>query len=92
MNTPNLLATPLPGPRTREEIVKFQLEAVKLVAGKLKEGMAWGEAREVDIALDSAQKARGIWPKAEFLARLSTGLLFRAIPEFERIEAFRAVA
>jgi len=91
--TPNLqTAIPQKAPSTREEVLAFQITAVEMVAAKLKEGLIWGEANDVDIAVESAKKVRGVWPKAEFLALLNSELLFKAIPEFERIEAFRAVA
>lgn len=93
LNTPALAELPRSGPKTREEVVKFQLDAIDIVAPKLKEGLSWGEAREIGDAVAAAKSMKGVWPKAEFLARLSdAGLFSRALKIFEQVEAFRAVA
>ena len=93
IRTPDLAELPCSRPKTREEVIKFQLDAIELVAPKLKEGLSWSEARDLDGAVEAARTVRGVWPKAELLARLKNQDLFsKALQLFDEVEAFRAVA
>gem|GEM_PF-7013521 len=87
------LASHARAPRTREEIARFQLLAVEIVASRLSEGLPAPDAREIKDAVESAKEARGTWPKAEFLFRMrDAGLFFRALELFREVESFSAVA
>jgi len=77
---------PPKSPTTQKEARALQLVEVEIVAARMKEGLEAWNANDVDIALNSARSVKGVWPRAEFFAMLSTDLLFLASAEFDKFE------
>ena len=67
--------------------MELQLVAIGIVASRMKNKLEGWQAADVDIAAKAAKNVTGVWPKAEFLASLSTSdLLYMAIGEFCRLD------
>ena len=91
VDTPNFkdrlaVEQPPKSPSTQKEARELQLVEVEIVADRMKKRLEEWKASDVDIALNSARTVKGVWPRAEFFAMLSTDLLFVASAEFDKFE------
>ena len=91
VDTPDLerrlaVEQPPKSPSTQKEARALQLVEVEIVAARMKEGLEAWKAEDVDTALKSARSVAGVWPRAEFTAKLSAELHLMANAEFDKFE------